>query len=376
MNSKRNELLAQLTKLCSWKHLMSYNEAYFGEPEGELKAAVYAIERCLPEALAAPADDVELETVSAHRSRAVTERGRFEYALKAVAPHLYERIRAEAYSRPATENDHNDFATWVATLAAPAEGGQPVASVDDTDPLDEITPALCAAERALIDSAGGAKGDAKPDPSMCTHKFTLLVDGRRCYVCGWDFRNGEPPQPAEDVRSELDKHEDAQRQPCECDGAVDDTVNILGNVAFADDWFAQFMVEGVTFLAPLDNKEQARHILAAKKRRPAATAQVPEGFVQRVRNDLAGWIDTYGEGHIDTENLIAECDAMLAAAPAAPKGGVVVTPEMAQAFIAAHDESASHRIAKIFAAGQRRELDVIVGLRTALATTPTGQGEG
>lgn len=40
----------ELAKLFSWKHLMSYNESYFGEPEGELKATVYAIERLMPDA--------------------------------------------------------------------------------------------------------------------------------------------------------------------------------------------------------------------------------------------------------------------------------------------------------------------------------------
>lgn len=38
----------ELLKLCSWKHLMSYNDSYFGEPSGELKSLTYEIERKLP----------------------------------------------------------------------------------------------------------------------------------------------------------------------------------------------------------------------------------------------------------------------------------------------------------------------------------------
>lgn len=57
-------------------------------------------------------------------------------------------------------------------------------------------------------------------------------------------------------------------------GEADDTVTILGNVVFHDDWFARFMVEGVMFLAPLEAKDKAQLILAAKKRRkvPATPA--------------------------------------------------------------------------------------------------------
>lgn len=32
--------------------------------------------------------------------------------------------------------------------------------------------------------------DTKPDPTKCYHKFPM--DPRRCVLCGWDFRNGEP----------------------------------------------------------------------------------------------------------------------------------------------------------------------------------------
>lgn len=60
-------------------------------------------------------------TASEHRSRAITERGRFEYALRVLRPDLYERIRAEAYSRPVVENDHVEFEAWVSQLAAIAE---------------------------------------------------------------------------------------------------------------------------------------------------------------------------------------------------------------------------------------------------------------
>lgn len=41
------------------------------------------------------------------------------------------------------------------------------------------------------------------------------------------------------------------------------------------DWFKELTVEGVTFLAPLDDYERARHILAAKKRRPQPAAPAP-----------------------------------------------------------------------------------------------------
>jgi hypothetical protein len=64
----------------------------------------------------------ELAVVSRHRTKAITERGRFEYALKAIAPDLYETIRAEAYSREYTDDDHNDFAEWVRKLAPLAAG--------------------------------------------------------------------------------------------------------------------------------------------------------------------------------------------------------------------------------------------------------------
>ena len=38
-----------------------------------------------------------------------------------------------------------------------------------------------------------AKGGGR-DPSMCPHRF--MADGRKCYLCGWDFRrDGEPPNP-------------------------------------------------------------------------------------------------------------------------------------------------------------------------------------
>ena len=50
--------------------------------------------------------------------------------------------------------------------------------------------------------------------------------------------------------------------------AVDDTVYVMGNVAFGDDYFRQMMVEGVLFLVPVESQDEGAHILAAKKRRP------------------------------------------------------------------------------------------------------------
>jgi len=40
-----HELCRQLTQ---WKHLMSYNDSYFGEPDGDLKRLAYEIDRVLP----------------------------------------------------------------------------------------------------------------------------------------------------------------------------------------------------------------------------------------------------------------------------------------------------------------------------------------
>lgn len=42
-------LTAQCKKIVKLKHLMSYNDSYFGEPAGDLKRIVYEIERSMPE---------------------------------------------------------------------------------------------------------------------------------------------------------------------------------------------------------------------------------------------------------------------------------------------------------------------------------------
>lgn len=41
-------LTVQCEKVVKWKHLMSYNDSYFGEPAGDLKRVVYEIERSMP----------------------------------------------------------------------------------------------------------------------------------------------------------------------------------------------------------------------------------------------------------------------------------------------------------------------------------------
>jgi hypothetical protein len=42
------ELTMQCEKVVKWKHAMSYNDSYFGEPAGDLKRIVYEIERSMP----------------------------------------------------------------------------------------------------------------------------------------------------------------------------------------------------------------------------------------------------------------------------------------------------------------------------------------
>ena len=72
-------------------------------------------------AAAPPASPAGVHSANDHRSRAITERGRFEYSrFKALVPSLYTEIRAEAYRRPVGEDDHNEFAAWAASLASPA----------------------------------------------------------------------------------------------------------------------------------------------------------------------------------------------------------------------------------------------------------------
>lgn len=54
--------------------------------------------------------------------------------------------------------------------------------------------------------------------------------------------------------------------------------------------------------------------------------------------------------------------------------GCEATPEMARAFKAAYDESAGKKVAKIYAKGQREEVNIICGLRAALALALGGEG--
>ena len=51
IESLRQQLAAltmQCEKLVKWKHLMSYNDSYFGEHAGDLKRVVYEIDRSMP----------------------------------------------------------------------------------------------------------------------------------------------------------------------------------------------------------------------------------------------------------------------------------------------------------------------------------------
>lgn len=100
-------------------------------------AIAYADAKCAALLSAIPAEGVigavwkeaaqqaaaERNAANEHRSRAITERGRFEYALRVLRPDLYERIRAEAYSHPVVENDHAQFEAWAASLHSPVDAG-------------------------------------------------------------------------------------------------------------------------------------------------------------------------------------------------------------------------------------------------------------
>lgn len=69
-----------------------------------------------------------------------------------------------------------------------------------------------------------------------------------------------------------------------------DTVLIGQAVCYGDDWFKELTVEGVTFLAPLDDHQRAIHILAAKKRRPQPAAPAPvagDAVAARIRGLIA-----------------------------------------------------------------------------------------
>lgn len=50
IEKQRNDAIrAEVKKLIQWKHCMSYNDSYFGEPAGFLKWVVYQLERLLPQ---------------------------------------------------------------------------------------------------------------------------------------------------------------------------------------------------------------------------------------------------------------------------------------------------------------------------------------
>lgn len=40
-----DEIKAEVRRLADWKHMMSYNDSYFGEPGGLVKQATYQLER-------------------------------------------------------------------------------------------------------------------------------------------------------------------------------------------------------------------------------------------------------------------------------------------------------------------------------------------
>lgn len=71
------------------------------------------------------------------------------------------------------------------------------AALDSLESLPEIDDGYvrdgwCRAKDLLAASPQAAPGpvEAKSDPTKCYHKFPM--DPRRCVLCGWDFRNGEP----------------------------------------------------------------------------------------------------------------------------------------------------------------------------------------
>ena len=45
---EQQDLMDWCRRFTKWKHCMSYNDSYFGEPAGELKRIAYEIERILP----------------------------------------------------------------------------------------------------------------------------------------------------------------------------------------------------------------------------------------------------------------------------------------------------------------------------------------
>lgn len=46
-NPVADALVSEIEKLSRWKHCMSYNDSYFGEPAGLVKRAVYQLDRLL-----------------------------------------------------------------------------------------------------------------------------------------------------------------------------------------------------------------------------------------------------------------------------------------------------------------------------------------
>jgi hypothetical protein len=129
-------LEGELRKLCSWKHLMSYNEAYFGEPEGELKSVVYAIERHLP---SLAADGVQAGEVTQRAEElanmAVTafissDLGRWLAALRAIASALSQQPEArgvvDRWKPSSVEPPHNPKKDSLGTeylIYPPTSGG-------------------------------------------------------------------------------------------------------------------------------------------------------------------------------------------------------------------------------------------------------------
>jgi hypothetical protein len=111
------------------------------------------------------------------------ERGRFEYGLKAIAPHLYEQIRAEAYSRPVTENDHNEFAKWVESISGPATNSEAVALrkwVIENMPASYADKPLIQVMQLLYDSGVQAEQeiiDTRPSAAAVPEVDDAMVEG-------------------------------------------------------------------------------------------------------------------------------------------------------------------------------------------------------
>ena len=63
LRQQLENLTIQCQKVVKWKYLMSYNDSYFGEPNGDLKRAIYGIDRVMsakrkePESRLTDADD-------------------------------------------------------------------------------------------------------------------------------------------------------------------------------------------------------------------------------------------------------------------------------------------------------------------------------